>query len=60
MAIEAGLHPKKGNVWVETTRGEPVAHVLTTDATKAMRAAGVPLHLSHHAACPDVKEFRRG
>lgn len=41
----------KGTVWVEQTRGRDVAHELSQDAVKGMRASGIPLYRLHAKTC---------
>ena len=48
-----------GNVAIEhDLLGEPYAQVLSPDAARRATNAGQPLHMPHHAVCPNAEEYR--
>lgn len=59
--IDAAPDPQRGNVsaYQDATSGKTILTVLTAPKAAAMRAADVPLHLSHFATCPHAGQWRK-
>ena len=64
MPVDADQDDQRGNVALTATQSDEfgphwAAVVVPTNKAAAMRAAGQPLHLPHHASCPDGEKWKK-